>query len=46
MEHKHTTTTTHAIDQRHGIPYEVERVVCTACGRVLEERPIRRAQAA
>jgi hypothetical protein len=46
MDHKHTLTTVHAIDQRQGIPYEVERVVCTACGRVVEERQLRRAVAA
>ena len=32
--------------QRAGIPYEVERKVCSACERVLDERPVRRAAAA
>jgi len=36
---------THAIGQRAGVPYELERKVCTACRRVLEERPLRRAAA-
>jgi hypothetical protein len=35
----------HVLGQRDGVPFEVERVVCTACGRVLEERPLRRAAA-
>ncbi|MGH3103856.1 MAG: hypothetical protein ACRDN6_07160 [Gaiellaceae bacterium] len=44
-EHKHTAVTTHALKQRAGIPYEVERVVCSDCRRVLDERPLRRAAA-
>jgi hypothetical protein len=44
-EHTHTAVTHHALRQRAGIPYEVERVVCTACQRVLDERPLRRAAA-
>jgi NMD protein affecting ribosome stability and mRNA decay len=44
-EHKHTAVTTHAIDQRAGVPYEVERTVCSDCRRVLDERPLRRAAA-
>jgi len=28
-----------------GIPYELERTVCRACDRVLNERPLRRAAA-
>ena len=35
--HQHTKSVTHAIVVRRGIPYEVERVVCSQCGRVLEE---------
>lgn len=31
--------------QREGVPYEVERVQCIQCSRVLEERPLRRAAA-
>lgn len=44
--HKHTIVTLHALRQRSGIPYEVERHVCSSCRRVLEERPLRRAAAA
>ena len=32
-----------AYAEAKGIPYEVERRVCSACRRVLEERPLRRA---
>jgi hypothetical protein len=35
----------HVLGQRDGVPYEVERDVCTTCGRVLDERPLRRADA-
>jgi hypothetical protein len=31
--------------QREGVPYEVERVQCSQCRQVLEERPLRRAAA-
>jgi RNase P subunit RPR2 len=41
--HRHRVVTQHAVEQRSGIPYEVERQVCSACRRVLEERPLRRA---
>jgi hypothetical protein len=44
--HQHITSLTHAIVVRRGIPYEVERVVCTQCGRVLDERPVTRVAAA
>ncbi len=43
--HKHTVVTTHAVGQRAGVPYELERTVCAECGRVLGERPLRRAAA-
>ena len=43
--HRHTKVTTYALRQREGIPYEVERVRCTQCKRLLEERPLRRAAA-
>ena len=43
--HKHTVVTLHALRQRSGVPYEVERQVCSACRRVLDERPLRRAAA-
>jgi hypothetical protein len=44
--HRHTAVTTHAIRQQQGVPYEVERKVCTACERVLDEKPVKRALAA
>jgi RNase P subunit RPR2 len=44
--HKHRTVTTLAIRQRAGVPYEVERKICTDCHRLLEEKPVRRAEAA
>jgi hypothetical protein len=31
--------------QRDGVPYEVEIKVCGICGRILDERPVRRAAA-
>jgi NMD protein affecting ribosome stability and mRNA decay len=43
--HKHDTVTIHAIRQRAGVPYEVERKVCSSCRRLLEEKTIRRAAA-
>lgn len=44
-QHSHTAVTRRAIRQRGGVPYEVERKVCTACERVLAERPLKRAAA-
>jgi len=35
----------HALRQRAGVPYEVERTVCSECRRVLDERTVRRAAA-
>jgi hypothetical protein len=43
--HRHDAVTRHALRQEHGIPYEVERVVCSGCRRVLSERRLRRAGA-
>jgi hypothetical protein len=44
-EHRHQPIVRHVIRQRDGVPYEVELVVCQACGRVLDERPLKRAAA-
>jgi hypothetical protein len=44
-EHRHLVVKVHALRPRGGVPYEVEREVCRACGRVLAERPLRRAAA-
>ena len=43
--HRHKTVKTHALRQRDGVPYEVERTICLDCRRVLDERPLRRAVA-
>jgi hypothetical protein len=43
--HTHTKSVTHAIVVRQGVPYEVERVFCAKCGRVLDERPVTRVAA-
>ena len=44
--HKHNAVTTVAIRQRSGVPYQVERTVCASCRTLLEEKPVRRAEAA
>jgi NMD protein affecting ribosome stability and mRNA decay len=43
--HRHTGVRRHVLLQRLGIPYEVERTVCSECQRVLGERPLKRAAA-
>ena len=43
--HKHRVVKVHALEQRSGVPYEVERRVCSACRRVLDERALKRAAA-
>ena len=43
--HKHTAVTVHAIRQRSGVPYHVERKVCADCHRLLDEKPVKRAAA-
>jgi hypothetical protein len=44
-QHKHNVVAMHALRQREGVPYEVERRVCSECRQVLDERPLRRAAA-
>jgi hypothetical protein len=44
-EHRHITVVTHAVGQRAGIPYELERKLCRVCRRVVDERPLRRTAA-
>ena len=44
--HKHTAVTTLAIRQRSGVPYQVERKVCADCRTLIEEKPVKRAEAA
>jgi hypothetical protein len=43
--HRHTKVTSYALRQREGVPYEIERVHCSQCSRLLRERPLRRAVA-
>jgi hypothetical protein len=43
--HTHNAVRTHVLLSRLGVPYEVERIVCTECRHVLEERPLKRAAA-
>jgi hypothetical protein len=43
--HRHHGVSTYVLVQRAGVPYELERTVCTGCARVLSERPLRRAAA-
>jgi len=44
-QHRHVAVTTHVLRQRAGVPYEVERTVCDACRKLLDERALRRAAA-
>ncbi len=41
--HRHNPARTYVLIQRLGVPYEVERTVCTKCRQVLDERPLKRA---
>jgi hypothetical protein len=43
--HRHRGVSTHVVVQRHGVPYELERVVCRECARVLSERRLGRTAA-
>jgi hypothetical protein len=43
--HRHTEVTTHVLRQKAGVPFEVERKVCSSCRQVLNEKPLRRAAA-
>ena len=43
--HNHQAVKEHVLGQRHGIPYEVERIRCADCREVLTEKPLRRAAA-
>jgi len=44
--HRHKEITTYVLLQRAGVPFEIERKVCSSCRRVLGERPLRRTAAA
>jgi hypothetical protein len=43
--HKHSAVTVHAIRQRAGVPYHVERKVCSSCRQLLDEKTLKRAAA-
>ena len=43
--HEHVAKLIHVVQQRAGIPYEVERQVCAGCAHILGERPVKRAAA-
>jgi hypothetical protein len=43
--HRHTEVTERLLRQRSGVPYEVERKVCSSCQQVLTEKTLRRAAA-
>jgi NMD protein affecting ribosome stability and mRNA decay len=45
LPHRHRGVSTHVLVQRAGVPYELERTVCSECARVLSERPLRRTAA-
>ena len=45
LPHRHRAVSTHVLVQRDGVPYELERVVCGDCARVLSERPLKRTAA-
>jgi len=45
LPHRHRAVNTHVVVQRSGIPYELERTVCSSCARVLNERTLRRTAA-
>ena len=40
--HRHRAVTARVVVQRSGIPYELERTICSGCARVLSERPVGR----
>ena len=43
--HDHHAVTSLVLQQRDGVPYELERVVCDSCKKLLAERKVRRAAA-
>jgi hypothetical protein len=43
--HRHLAIVRRTLEQRHGVPYEVERVVCPLCGLTLRERAVRTVRA-
>ena len=45
LPHQHVAKRVHVVLQREGVPYEVERQVCTGCAHVLVERQLKRTAA-
>jgi hypothetical protein len=45
LPHRHQTVSMHVVVQRNGVPYEVERIVCSGCSRVISERRLGRTTA-
>jgi hypothetical protein len=43
--HEHVAKRVHVLLQRAGVPYEMERQVCSGCSAVLTETPVRRTAA-
>lgn len=41
--HEHVVSHVHIVIQQHGVPFEVEQDVCSECGAVVAERPLKRA---
>jgi hypothetical protein len=45
LPHKHRAVSTHVVVQRAGVPYELARVICSGCSKVLSEHPVGRTAA-
>jgi len=45
VPHRHRAVRTHVVVQRNGVPYELERTVCSGCAQVLAERQLKRTAA-
>ena len=43
--HRHNVVKLHVLRQTAGVPYEIERTMCSECRRVLDERRLKRAAA-
>jgi hypothetical protein len=42
--HRHRPRRLRVLAHREGVPYEIERVVCSKCAAVIAERTVRRAE--
>jgi hypothetical protein len=45
LSHQHVPLEVRVLIQRRGVPYEIAQQVCATCHQVLDERPVRRADA-